>query len=112
MRCKIAITQKFMWRYIMRSTKSKKVSILHYSIDMDIYIYIYIYIYMFFFFFLNLFHFYMLFLSFGTIQLLIGIKIRYPINNRSEHQFLDRRKSHDFTSQDIIGFITITTLPD
>ena len=53
-----------------------------------------------------------MFLTFGTVQLLIGIKIRYPINNRSEHKFLDRRKSHDFTSQDIIGFITITTLPD
>ena len=43
MRCKIARTQKFMWHYIMRSTKSQKVSILHYSIDMDICIYIYIF---------------------------------------------------------------------
>ena len=33
MKCKIVITQKLMWRNIMRSTKNKKVSILHYSID-------------------------------------------------------------------------------
>ena len=33
MRCKIVRTQKLMWRYIMRSTKSQKVSVLHYSID-------------------------------------------------------------------------------
>ena len=26
-------TQKFMWHNIMRSTKSQKVSVLHYSID-------------------------------------------------------------------------------
>jgi hypothetical protein len=26
-------TQKFMWRNIIRSTKSKKVMVLHYSID-------------------------------------------------------------------------------
>jgi hypothetical protein len=29
--------QKLMWRNMMRSTKSQKVSILHYSIDMRIY---------------------------------------------------------------------------
>jgi hypothetical protein len=33
MRCKIVRTQKLMWRNIMRSIKSKKTSILHYSID-------------------------------------------------------------------------------
>ena len=33
MRCKIVRFQKFMWRNIMRSTKSQKISILHYSID-------------------------------------------------------------------------------
>ena len=33
MRCKIVRTQKLMWRNIMRSIKSKKVSGLHYSID-------------------------------------------------------------------------------
>ena len=33
MRCKIVRFQKFMWRNMMKSTKSKKVSILHYSID-------------------------------------------------------------------------------
>ena len=33
MRCKIVRTQKLMWHNIMRSTKSQKVSILHYSID-------------------------------------------------------------------------------
>ena len=32
--CKIVRTQKLMWRNIMRSTKSKKISILHYNIDM------------------------------------------------------------------------------
>ena len=31
--CKIVRTQKIMWRNIMRSTKSQKVSVLHYSID-------------------------------------------------------------------------------
>ena len=31
MRCKIVRTQKLMWRNIMRSTKSQKASILHYS---------------------------------------------------------------------------------
>jgi hypothetical protein len=33
MKCKIVRTQKFMWRNFMRLIKSKKVSILHYSID-------------------------------------------------------------------------------
>ena len=33
MRCKIVRFQKLMWRNMMRSTKSKKVSILHYNID-------------------------------------------------------------------------------
>ena len=33
MRCKIERTQKLMWHNIMRSIKSKKTSILHYSID-------------------------------------------------------------------------------
>ena len=33
MRCKIVRFQKLMWRNMMRTTKSKKVSILHYSID-------------------------------------------------------------------------------
>jgi hypothetical protein len=33
MRCKIVRTQKLMWRNIMRSTKNKKVSVLHYSIN-------------------------------------------------------------------------------
>ena len=33
MRCKIERTQKLMWHNIMRSTKSQKTSILHYSID-------------------------------------------------------------------------------
>jgi hypothetical protein len=36
MRCKIVRTQKLMWRNIMRSTKSKKVSVLYYSIDIYI----------------------------------------------------------------------------
>ena len=40
MRCKIVRTQKLMWRNIMRSTKSQKVSILHYNnIDIDYSIY-------------------------------------------------------------------------
>jgi lipoprotein signal peptidase len=34
MRCKIVRFQKLMWRNMIRSTKSKKVSVLHYSIDM------------------------------------------------------------------------------
>ena len=33
MRCKIVRFQKFMWRNMMRSTKSQKTSVLHYSID-------------------------------------------------------------------------------
>ena len=33
MRCKIVRFQKLMWRNIMKSTKSKKASVLHYSID-------------------------------------------------------------------------------
>ena len=33
MRCKIVRTQKFKWCNIMKSTKSQKVSVLHYSID-------------------------------------------------------------------------------
>ena len=33
MRCKIVRTQKLMWRNIMKSTKSQKASVLHYSID-------------------------------------------------------------------------------
>ena len=36
MRCKIERFQKLMWRNMMRSTKSQKVSVLHYSIDIDI----------------------------------------------------------------------------
>ena len=32
MRCKIVRFQKLMWRKMMRSTKNKKTSILHYSI--------------------------------------------------------------------------------
>ena len=39
MRCKIVRFQKLMWHNIMRSTKSKKVSVLHYSIDIYIYTY-------------------------------------------------------------------------
>ena len=31
MRCKIVRFQKLMWRNMMRSTKSQKVSILHYN---------------------------------------------------------------------------------
>jgi hypothetical protein len=34
MRCKIVRFQKFMWRNIMRSTKSQKISVLCYSIDL------------------------------------------------------------------------------
>ena len=33
MRCKIVRFQKLMWRNMMKSTKSKKTSVLHYSID-------------------------------------------------------------------------------
>ena len=71
MRCKIVRFQKLMWRKIMRSTKSQKVLVLHYSTNrkpvrctgkllkiksklilipftsFDEYIYIYIYIYIF-----------------------------------------------------------------
>ena len=36
MRCKIVRTQKLMWRNIMRLTKSQKVSVLYYSIDIKI----------------------------------------------------------------------------
>ena len=36
MRCKIMRFQKFMWRNMMKSTKNKKVSVLHYSIDYSI----------------------------------------------------------------------------
>ena len=35
MRCKIMRFQKFMWCNMMRSTKSQKTSILHYSVDID-----------------------------------------------------------------------------
>ena len=35
MRCKILRTQKLMWRNIMRSIKSQKVSVLHYSININ-----------------------------------------------------------------------------
>ena len=36
MKCKIVRHQKFMWRNIMKSTKNKKkVSVLHYSIDIN-----------------------------------------------------------------------------
>ena len=34
MRCKIVRFQKLIWRNMMRSTKSQKASVLHYSIDM------------------------------------------------------------------------------
>ena len=33
MRCKIVRSQKLMWRNMMRSTKSQKALVLHYSID-------------------------------------------------------------------------------
>ena len=33
MRCKIVRFQKLMWRNMIRLTKSKKSSVLHYSID-------------------------------------------------------------------------------
>ena len=36
MRCKIVRTQKLMWRNIIRSTKSQKVLILHYSINVGL----------------------------------------------------------------------------
>ena len=34
MRCKIVRFQKLMWHNMMKSTKSQKASILHYSIDL------------------------------------------------------------------------------
>ena len=37
MRLKIVRFQKLMWHNMMRSTKSQKVSVLHYSIDIYIY---------------------------------------------------------------------------
>ncbi len=37
MRCKIVRFQKFMWRNMMKLTKSQKVSVLHYSIDDSFY---------------------------------------------------------------------------
>jgi hypothetical protein len=33
MRCKIVRFEKLMWRNMMKSTKSQKASVLHYSID-------------------------------------------------------------------------------
>jgi hypothetical protein len=36
MRCKIVRFQKLMWRNMIRSIKSQKVSVLHYSIDIYI----------------------------------------------------------------------------
>ena len=33
MKCKIVRFQKLMWRNMIRSTKSQKTSVLHYSID-------------------------------------------------------------------------------
>jgi hypothetical protein len=36
MRCKIVRFQKLMWRNMMKSTKSQKASVLHYSIDIDL----------------------------------------------------------------------------
>ena len=35
MKCKIMRTQKLMWLNIMRSTKSQKTSILHYSRNIE-----------------------------------------------------------------------------
>ena len=35
MRCKIVRFQKLMWRSMMKSTKSQKVSILNYRIDLS-----------------------------------------------------------------------------
>ena len=40
MKYKIVRTQKLMWHNIMRSIKSKKASVLHYSIDIDIDLYL------------------------------------------------------------------------
>ena len=36
MRCKIMRFQKLTWRNMMKSTKSQKVSVLHYSIDVSL----------------------------------------------------------------------------
>ena len=36
MKCKIVRFQKLMWHNMMRSTKNKKTSILHYSIDSNL----------------------------------------------------------------------------
>jgi hypothetical protein len=44
MRCKIVRFQKLMWRNMMRLTKNKKVSVLHYSIDIDIDINLFLFI--------------------------------------------------------------------
>ena len=41
MRCKIMRFQKLMWCNMMKSTKSQKVSILHYSIDLWVMICVY-----------------------------------------------------------------------
>ena len=38
-KCKIVKFQKLMWRNMMKSTKSKKTSVLHYSIDFPFYLY-------------------------------------------------------------------------
>ena len=38
MRCKIVRFQNLMWRNIMRSTKSQRTSVLHYSIDLFVYV--------------------------------------------------------------------------
>ena len=35
MKCKIVRTQKLRWHNIMRSIKSQKASVLHYSIDFE-----------------------------------------------------------------------------
>ena len=35
MKCKIVRFKKLMWRNMMSSIKSQKVSVLHYNIDMD-----------------------------------------------------------------------------
>ncbi len=39
MRCKIVRFQKFMWHNMMKSTKSQKTLVLHYSIDFPFYLY-------------------------------------------------------------------------
>ena len=48
MRCKIVRFQKLMWRNIMKSTKSQKASVLHYSIDVPIHFIYYFFILFFF----------------------------------------------------------------